>query len=59
VIRKRPEKDVVTPPGQIVNRPQPGPDTLLHNIEEYKRYEKEKNARSGEHRYTLGKLKKG
>jgi hypothetical protein len=41
---KRPEKELDPNklPGQIINRP-PGPDTLQHNIEEYKRYEKERN----------------
>jgi hypothetical protein len=41
---KRPEKelDPAKKPGQIIYRPT-GPDTLQHNIEEYKRYEQERN----------------
>jgi hypothetical protein len=40
---KRPEKetDPAKYPGQIINRP-PSPDTLKHNIEEWKKYEAEK-----------------
>lgn len=41
MIRKRPEKDTVNPPGQIRNPP--SPDTLKHNIEEWKRYEQSRN----------------
>jgi hypothetical protein len=39
VIRKRPELDTVNPPGQIRG----GPDTLSHNIEEWKKYEESRN----------------
>jgi hypothetical protein len=41
---KRPEKetDPNKLPGQIVNRP-PGPDTLKHSIEQWERYEKDRN----------------
>ena len=42
MIHKRPEKDTVNPPGQIINRP-PAPDTLQHNIEQWKQYEQQRN----------------
>lgn len=41
MMRKRPEKDTVNPPGQIVN---PIPDAITeHNIREWKKYEQERN----------------
>lgn len=42
MIRKRPEKDLENPPGQIHN-PIPGPDTLQHNIKEWEKYESSRN----------------
>lgn len=42
MMNKRPEKDTEHPSGQIVN-PIPGPDTLRHNIEQWQKYEQQRN----------------